>query len=88
MSQAITAAGPGDGLFTLKLDNKQPVALDDLSASFGALGQAFQDYLLSEGLAPPADGVRLYVHELRTGSIIASFQAIADQAKLFLATMA
>ncbi len=82
MSQAITAAGPGDGLFVLKLDNRHPVALDDLSLSFGALGQAFQDYLLSEGLAPPAEGVRLYVHELRTGSIIASFQAIADQARL------
>ncbi len=82
MSQAIPDPAPRDGLFVLKLDNKQPVALDDLSASLGALGQAFQDYLLREGLARPSEGVRLYVHELRTGSIIATFQAIADQAKL------
>jgi hypothetical protein len=71
-----------EGLFTFKLDNKAPVALDDLTESLHAVADAYQDYLIKAGRSIPGEGVRLYVHDLRTGSIIAVFQAIADQARL------
>ena len=73
---------PHDGLLTFKFDNKVPVALDDLTVSLNALAQFYQDYLHESGKAPPEEGVRLYVHDLRTGSIIAVLQAIADQGRL------
>lgn len=78
--------GPGaerhDGLLTFKFDNKAPVALDDLTMSLSALAQFYEDYLAASGKAPPEEGVRLYVHDLRTGSIIAVLQAIAQQGHL------
>jgi hypothetical protein len=70
-----------EGLLTFKLDNKAPVALDDLTESLHAVADAYQDFLIAAGLSIPGEGVRLYVHELRTGSIIAVFQALADQAR-------
>jgi hypothetical protein len=72
-------AAPQDGLLTFEFDNKIPVALDDLTVSLNTLAESYEDYLTASGVAPPAEGVKLYVHELRTGSIIAVLQAIADQ---------
>ena len=72
----------GDGFLTFKFDNKAPVALDDLTASLNALAESYKDYLAALGKAPPEEGVKLYVHDLRTGSIIAVLQAIADQGHL------
>lgn len=71
-----------EGLLTFKFDNKAPVALDDLAVSLNSLAQFYEDYLAVSGKAPTEEGVRLYVHDLRTGSIIAVLQAIADQAHL------
>jgi hypothetical protein len=73
---------PHEGLLTFKFDNKAPVALDDLTVSLNALAQFYEDYLVTSGTAPPEEGVRLYVHDLRTGSIIAVLRAIADQGRL------
>jgi len=71
-----------DGLLTFKLDNKAPVALDDLTASLTALACFYQDYLADAGKASPDAGVKLYIHELKTGSVIATLQAIAEQGHL------
>jgi hypothetical protein len=73
---------PIDGLLTFKLDNKAPVALDDLAVSLTAMAQFYQDYLADSGQALPAAGVKLYIHELKTGSVIATLQAIAEQGHL------
>jgi hypothetical protein len=67
------------GLLTFKLDNKAPVALEDLTESLRALAEGYQDYLASAGQSSD-EGVRLFVHDLRTGSIIAVLQAAAEQA--------
>jgi hypothetical protein len=75
-------AGPIDGFLTFKLDNKAPVALDDLTISLNALAQFYEDYLAESGKALPEAGVKLYIHELRTGSVIAVLQAIAEQGQL------
>ena len=72
----------GDGLLTFKFDNKAPVALEDLTASLNALAQSYEDYLVATGEALPQTGVKLYVHDLRTGSITAVLQAIAEQGHL------
>jgi hypothetical protein len=55
------------------------LALDDLTISLNTLAQSYEDYLLASGLAQPEEGIKLYVHELRTGTIIAQLQAIAEQ---------
>lgn len=77
-----SATQPHEGLLTFKFDNTAPVALDDLTVSLSALAQFYEDYLTASGKAPPEEGVRLYVRDLRTGSIIAVLQAIADQGRL------
>jgi hypothetical protein len=75
-------AAAGDGLLTFKFDNKAPVALEDLTASLNALAQSYEGYLVTTGEALPEAGVKLYVHDLRTGSITAVLQAMADQGHL------
>ncbi|MGA8551114.1 MAG: hypothetical protein WB678_12860 [Stellaceae bacterium] len=74
-----TMAPMEDGLLTFKFDNKAPVALDDLTVSLNALAQSYQDYLAASGQTLPEEGIKLYIHDLHTGSIIAVLQAIADQ---------
>ena len=73
---------PANGLLTFRFENKSPVALDDLSLSLNALAQSYEDYLAATGKSPPVEGVKLYVHDLRTGSVIAVLKAIADQGRL------
>jgi hypothetical protein len=75
-------AATGDGLLTVKFDNKAPIALEDLTASLNALAQSYEDYVAATGEASPEAGVKLYVHNLRTGTITAVLQAIADQGHL------
>lgn len=82
MTPVDTEAARPEGLLTFKFHNKVPVALDDLSVSLSALAQLYEDYLAASGKAEPEEGVRLYVHDLQTGSIIAVLQAIADQGHL------
>jgi hypothetical protein len=68
-----------DGVLTFKLDNQAPVALDDLTVSLHTLAQSYEDYLSASGLVRPEDSIKLYIHELRTGTIVALLQAIAEQ---------
>ncbi len=75
------------GAITYKLENKNPVALDDLTASLAAFGQSYEDFLLASGEVTAADGVKLYIRELRTGSIIADLQALATQGQLIFDTL-
>lgn len=72
----------GSRKLILKFDNRTPVALDDLTVSLSAIAEAYQDYIVASGKFPPDEGVKLYVHDLRTGSIIAELQAIAQQGHL------
>lgn len=70
------------GLLTYKFENREPVALDDLLRSLNGFNAFYEEYLLLTGHPPEKEGIRLYVRELQSGSIIASLQAIADQAHL------
>jgi hypothetical protein len=68
----------------IRLENKRPVELLDLTASLHAFGEEYGDFVNSHGFDPIADNVRLYITELRTGSIIAEFHAIAEQSSFVL----
>lgn len=69
-----------DGVLTVEIKNSRPVELMDLTVSFQALAQSFKDYANERG-DPIPDNIKLYVQELRTGSIIAHFSALAEQAQ-------
>lgn len=73
-----------DSTLTITLKNQRPVELLDLTASLHALGEQYGEFVHSRGYDPLADNVRLYVTELRTGSIIAELKAMAEQSSLVL----
>ncbi|MGD9535850.1 MAG: hypothetical protein AB7P52_02435 [Alphaproteobacteria bacterium] len=66
-------------LLRIELKNSKPVELLDLTKSLWALGQAYEDYVASEGGITPEGGVKLYIKELRTSSIISLLQELHDQ---------
>lgn len=67
-------------VLTIKIDNNNPVDLAALSASFTAFAEEFKDFTERETNSPAPDNMRLYVKELRSGSIIADLVTFADQA--------
>ena len=74
-----------DGVrLTLDFENSKPVELLDLAASFGALGEEYAEFVHRRGFDPQAGNVRLYISELRSGSIIAELKALADQSSFIL----
>ncbi len=71
-------------IITFKLENSKPVDLLDLTGSLAALGEAYRDYVVRAGYDVEPGNVRLFVRELRTGSIIADLASMADQASWVL----
>lgn len=67
----------GEVLLTVKISNTRPVDLVDLTTSLMALAEEFRDFASREN--EPAE-IKLYVRELRSGSVIADLIPIAQQA--------
>ncbi len=65
----------------------RPVELTDLSRSLGSLSALHNRYATRLGLAIGGDLVRLYVREIRTGSIIVDLIAQAQNFALFAETV-
>lgn len=65
----------------VRISNSKPVDLIDLTTSLMALGQAFTDYATSKTGDPLPDNMRLYVKEMRSGSVIAELVTLTDQAQ-------
>lgn len=63
-----------------ELKNSKPVDLLDLAGALSAFGDAYRDYVISAGLEHVPDNVRLFVKEVRSGSIIADLISFAHQA--------
>jgi hypothetical protein len=63
-----------------ELRNSKPVDLLDLTGALSAFGDAYKDYIISAGFEHLPDNVRLFVREIRSGSIIADLISLADQA--------
>ena len=62
-----------------ELKNSKPVDLLDLTGALSAFGDAYKDYVISAGLEHIPDNVRLFVKEVRSGSIIADLISLAHQ---------
>jgi hypothetical protein len=67
-------------IITFKLENSKPVDLLDLTGSLAAFGEAYRDYVAGAGYDVEPGNVRLFIREIRTGSIIADLASMADQA--------
>jgi hypothetical protein len=67
-----------------ELRNSKPVDLLDLTGALSAFGDAYKDYVVSAGFEHIPDNVRLFVREIRSGSIIADLISMADQGSYIL----
>jgi hypothetical protein len=71
--------GRGRHLLTVELLNRRPVDLLDLTTSLNALAQDFQEFSERHSQDPIPGNVKLYVREMRSGSIIADLIPLGDQ---------
>jgi hypothetical protein len=69
----------GGHLLTVELSNGRPVDLVDLTTSLSALAQDFEDFSNKNSQDPMPGNLRLYVREMRSGSIIADLMPLGDQ---------
>lgn len=74
----------GESVLRFEFRNTRPVDLMDLTASLAAFGDAYQDYVVRSGHDIERGNVRLFVKEIRTGSIITELASYADQASFVL----
>jgi hypothetical protein len=75
----------GSELLTVEIKNEQPVDLVDFTTSMMALAQEFQEF--ANASSAEDDGpsnIKLFVREMRSGSIIADLIPIAQQADWIL----
>lgn len=70
-----------DAMLTVEVKNSRPVDLIDLTNSLAAFAEAFKDFANDKTGDPLPDNMRLYVKEIRSGSIIADLIALNDQAE-------
>jgi len=84
MLQIMVEKPPAPGILKIELKNTRPVDLIDLAVSLRALGEAYSDWAEDEGLDIQPQNLKLYIHELRTGSIIAELAPWMEQASLIL----
>jgi hypothetical protein len=61
--------------FTIEIKNTRPIELLDLTASLTALANEYQRHLQRDHAEDVASEVRLYVKEIRAGSVIAALMA-------------
>lgn len=75
--------GQDDSVLRIEFNNTKPIELVDLTLSFTALAESFKDFANRTG-DPRPDNLRLYVKEIRSGSVIADLVAIAEQSQFLL----
>jgi hypothetical protein len=63
-------------LLTVELSNGRPVDLVDLTTSLSALAQDFEEFSDKNSQDPIPGNVKLYVREMRSGSIIADLMPL------------
>lgn len=74
---------PDETKLTVEIKNETPVLLEDFTQSFRGLADEYESYVHERATEAMAD-VRLYVREIRTGSIIADLVALAPLALPFV----
>jgi hypothetical protein len=70
----MNAAAPPDSL-RIEINNSRPVELFDLTTSFLGLADEYKRFIERERHADADGNVRLYIKEIKTGSIIAEIAA-------------
>ncbi len=70
-----------ESVLRIEFKNSKPIELVDLTTSFTALAESFKDYANLHTADPRADNMRLFVKEIRSGSVIADLIAVAEQAQ-------
>lgn len=73
-----------NSLLRVEFNNTKPIELTDLTSSFSALAESFKDYAHQRTGDPQPDNLRLYVKEIKSGSVIADLVAMADQAQFIV----
>ncbi len=76
-AQAISRLKSNDVSLLIEIKNKQPVELIDLTKSLISLGNQFNNYTLQSGDQLENREGRLYVKEIKTGSIILELIQVA-----------
>lgn len=71
-------------VLVIEIKNNRPVDLLDLTRSLEALATQYRAFAKAKGYDVADENVRLYVHELRSGSIIAELASYAEQASMVL----
>ncbi|MDY0270410.1 hypothetical protein [Trichloromonas sp.] len=69
---------------TIEIDNSKPVELIELSQSFQSFADEYRRYLLRKEEQAIADDIKLYIKEIRSGSIIADLVALSAIALPFV----
>jgi len=69
---------------TIEIKNTEPVELLDLTHSLGGLADEYKKFLVQTESTLDADSVKLYIKEIRTGSIIADLMACSPLALPFI----
>jgi hypothetical protein len=69
---------------TIKIDNKHPVELTEFTSAFLAMGEEYKRYITKNDTTAVDEDIRLYIKEIKTGSIIADLQALAPLALPFV----
>ena len=64
----------------LTISNQRPVELTDLTLSLNSLADEYRRFLAVKESTVDADNIKLYIHEIRTGSIVTYLQAMAPYA--------
>lgn len=70
-----------DAVLRVEIKNSKPVDLIDLTTSLMALAQSFKDFATANSGDPLPDNMRLYVKEMKSGSVIAELVTLTEQAQ-------
>ena len=81
-STLIAPTTAADTVLIYELDNSRPVELLDFTSSLLAVGESYQAFLRKQNSASVDDDYRLYVKEVRSGSIVAELISIATQGQI------
>jgi len=73
-----------EALIRFELRNSKPVDLLDLTNALSPFGEAYQDHVVESGFEIDRGNIRLFIREIRSGSIVADLASIAEQASLVL----
>jgi hypothetical protein len=68
--------GDGEPKLTIEIQNRRPIELLDLTESFLSLGDEYKRFVAANPDMVGAQNVRLYIKEIRAGSVVADLVAL------------